>query len=54
MPVHLLWALMFLKQYNTEEVTASMAGCDKKTFRLWCWLVVRVLADMELVCTQQK
>jgi hypothetical protein len=50
MPVHLLWALMFLKQYNTEEVNASMAGCDEKTFRHWCWLVINILADMELVC----
>ena len=54
MPVHLLWALMFLKQYNTEEVNASMAGCDEKTFRRWCWLVVHVLADIELVRVLQK
>ena len=49
MPVHLLWALLFLKQYNTEEVNASMAGCDEKTFRHWCWLVIGILANMELV-----
>ena len=27
MPVHLLWALLFLKQYNTEEVNASNVLC---------------------------
>jgi hypothetical protein len=54
MPVHLLWAFMLLKQYNTEEVNASMAGCDEKTFRLWCWLVIHVLADMELVRVRQR
>jgi hypothetical protein len=47
MPVHLLWGLMFLKQYNKEEVNASMTGCDEKTFRLWSWLVIRVLADLD-------
>jgi hypothetical protein len=49
MPVHLLWALMFLKQYNKEEVNASMAGCDEKTFRLWSWLVIRVIADLDML-----
>ena len=32
-PKHLLWTLMFLKQYTTEEVLASNAGVTAKTFR---------------------
>ena len=32
-PKHLLWALMFLKQYAVEEVLASTAGVTAKTFR---------------------
>jgi len=31
-PLHLLWALFFLKVYGTEEHNASVAGCDEKTF----------------------
>lgn len=48
-PVHLLWALYFLKQYNTECVNAAFANCDEKTFRTWCWVVIDVLAGLELV-----
>ncbi|GAX10088.1 hypothetical protein FisN_2Lu360 [Fistulifera solaris] len=32
---HLLWALLKLKVYATEEVLSGMAGCDEKTFRKW-------------------
>jgi hypothetical protein len=48
-PVHLLWALYFLKQYNTEGVSASFANCDEKTFRKWCWIMIDILAMLELV-----
>jgi len=31
---HLLWALLFLKLYDTEEVLAGMVGgVDEKTYR---------------------
>ena len=33
MPVHLLWALLFLKVYSTEEVNAGRVKTDEKTFR---------------------
>jgi hypothetical protein len=49
MPAHLLWALLFLKQYNIEEVNASMTGTDEKTFRKWSWLVISILADLDVV-----
>jgi hypothetical protein len=49
-PVHLLWALYFLKQYSMEEVNAAFAKCDEKTFRKWCWIVVDTLATLDLVC----
>ena len=32
-PMHLLWALLFLKLYDGEEILASKVGCDEKTFR---------------------
>ncbi len=30
-PVHMLWALMFLKVYAAEHVHAALAGVDEKT-----------------------
>jgi len=53
-PVHLLWALMFLKVYATESVHAALAGgVDEKTFRKWSWIFVHGIADLEagVVCT---
>lgn len=48
--VHLLWALYFLKCYNTESVNHAVAGCDEKTFRTKVWTVVERLAFMKVVC----
>jgi len=48
-PVHLLWALYFLKKYSTEGVNASFAKCDEKTFRKWCWTMIGILAMLDLV-----
>ena len=50
-PVHLLWTLMFLKQYNTKFVNAAVVGCDEKTFRSWVWNIVECLSDMDVVST---
>lgn len=49
-PVHMLWALMFLKVYATEHVHAALAGVDEKTFRKWQWKFVKLLASLKLVC----
>lgn len=38
--MHLLWALLFLKCYNTDSVNCGMAGCDEKTFRYRVWFVI--------------
>jgi hypothetical protein len=53
-PVHLLWALYFLKHYNTECVNAAFAKCDEKTFRKWCWIVIEALAGLELVSLESS
>ena len=37
---HFLWALHFLKNYNSENVSASFAGVDEKTWRLWTWRMI--------------
>jgi hypothetical protein len=45
-PRHLLWALLFLKQYNPEEVNSQMCHCDEKTYRKWVWIVVKAIAEL--------
>lgn len=35
LPIHLLWALMFMKLYLPEKVLASIAGCTVKTYKKW-------------------
>lgn len=47
--VHLLWALLFLKCYNTESINHCIAQCDEKTFRKRVWVVVEELALMKVV-----
>ena len=37
-PIHLLWALSFLKAYLKEEEHAADVGKEPKTFRKWAWL----------------
>ena len=44
---HLLWALMFMKIYTSENILASLAGCDEKTFRKWVWLFIDAIANLE-------
>lgn len=46
-PQHLMWALLWLKLYNTEEVVSGMAGCDEKTFRKWYWRFVEAIAALK-------
>ena len=48
-PKHLLWCLFFLKNYNKEHINAAIAGVDEKTFRLWAWRFVQLLADLDVV-----
>jgi hypothetical protein len=46
-PVHLLWALMFLKKATKEADLAKDAGCDEKTFRKWYKIHVRRIAYLQ-------
>ena len=45
-PVHILWALLFLKLYDTTPKLAALAGCDEKTFRKWSWFYVGAIASL--------
>jgi len=49
---HLLWALMFLKAYQTEMLLSSVTKATEKTSRKWVWLIVEEIAALEehVVC----
>jgi hypothetical protein len=44
---HLLWALMFLRRYDTHWILANNAGCDEKTFIKWSWFYVEAIANLD-------
>jgi hypothetical protein len=47
-PKHLLWALLFLKNYCIEKINARLVGgVDAKTFRKWSWLFVEGVAKLK-------
>ena len=45
-PKHLMWALMFLKSYDTENKLSSLAGVSLKTFQKWIWLIIDEIAKV--------
>ena len=45
---HMMWTLMFLKTYKTENnLTAFLGGIDEKTMRKWVVLFVKSLSELE-------
>jgi len=45
---HLLWALIHLKVYSSEEIHCSIVGWPSaKTFSKWAWYFVRKIADLK-------
>ena len=46
---HLLWGLLFLKQYSIETTHARFVKVDEKTFRKWAWKAVEHLSDLDIV-----
>lgn len=47
-PEHLLWSLVFLKVYASEQVLRSLVGSpDEKTFRKWSQLFVLAISWLE-------
>ena len=49
---HLLWGLLFLKIYGTEDVLSSLAGVDRKTFRKWAWEFIHIISCLNIVSQQ--
>jgi hypothetical protein len=41
---HLLWSLHFLKVYTSVDVSASFWNVDPKTYSLWVWRVLLLIA----------
>lgn len=48
-PVHLLWTLLFCKQYTIEVVAARLTSCDAKTYRTKVWEVLTELSYVHIV-----
>lgn len=52
---HLLWALYFLKVYETEHNSASSVGkVDEKTYREWSWRFVEAISYLECDVVSQR
>ena len=51
-PIHLLWTLMFLKLYDTEDVLSLICRCDPKTHRKWVWLMLSAIASIDDVVSE--
>ena len=46
-PSHLLWALHFMKNYETESEGATNFDCvDEKTLRKWVWFYVTGISKL--------
>jgi len=48
-PFHLLWALLYMKQYNTEGVSATLCHCCETTYRDWVWAMILSIAELDVV-----
>src|SRR5687767_2288189 len=48
-PTHLLWALMSMKMYNSQEVNLTIAGVDEKTFRKYTWPIIKAISELDMV-----
>ena len=46
-PKHLLWALLFMKSYASEDVLCSKLGSiDDNTLRKWVWAFIVALSKL--------
>lgn len=50
-PHHLLWAVLKLKTYATDNVCTVICTCSKKTFLKWTWRFIDKLSQLENVST---
>ena len=45
-PIHLLWTLLFLKQYPTGRIMEALTHATRPTIRRLVWGIISVMADM--------
>lgn len=50
--VHLLLSLLFLRNYETEEMNSIISNFTEKTFRKWTKIYVPLIASVQVVRTQ--
>jgi len=46
-PEHLLFALVFLKSYASEEIHAALCKTNVRTFRRWSWFYAEGIANLD-------
>jgi hypothetical protein len=51
-PTHLLWALMFLKLYSSEDTLSRIVNASAKTFRQRVWQMLEALNKLDAVRKQ--
>ena len=39
-PKYLMWALLFLRNYQKEEVMCAIIGVSKKIVKKWIWIII--------------
>ncbi len=44
-PIYLLWMLLFLRHYETEEILHCHTGVDSRTFRKWTWTYIDLICE---------
>ena len=47
--IHLLWMLMFLKEYCTQDSLSGICGVTRKTFRQWVDVFLDRVSNLNLV-----
>jgi hypothetical protein len=48
LPKHLLWSLIFIKHYGSEEVCCRIVGWpDRKTYREWVWYMLEQIGTLK-------
>lgn len=54
---HLLWALMFLKLYDSISVLSSIVQVDEKTFSKWTWKILSAISlyvKPRVICIENR
>ena len=44
---HLLWTMMFCKEYRKTKRLKTACNADSKTIKKYCWAFIDAVADME-------